>query len=122
MIPDSPTRTLSRLLLPLLAILALTSAARAAEEPTQDENRWEPKIREFYQGHRNHVRDVLDPVLKVFGAGPKAIDDEADKYIEDSQSDLLAAMRYWDGDELLKDWKEHKASRMAEEIMSRGNV
>jgi len=46
-IPNSPTSAPSRLLLSLLAILALTGATRAAEEPNREKNRWEPKIRQF---------------------------------------------------------------------------
>lgn len=78
------------------------------------------RVGEFYDKHIDHVREVLGPVLKVFGADPQAIDIEAQKYIDDSRADVLAGLRYWDPDEILDDWKETKALKMTEEILRRG--
>ena len=78
-------------------------------------------INEFYDKHFDHVVEVLGPVLKVFGADDQAIQDEARKYIDDSRSDLLAGLRFWDPEEILDGWKDDKALKMTEEFLTRGN-
>jgi HK97 family phage portal protein len=95
---------------------ALKRIVKKQDEPDTRAER----VNEFYDKHMDHVRDVLEPVLRVFGADDQAIEIEAQKYIDDSRADLLAGLRYWDPDEILDDWKETKALKMTEEILGRG--
>lgn len=79
------------------------------------------RVAEFYDKHSDHVREVLEPVLKVFGASEQAVAEETRKYIDDSKADLLAGLRYWDPEDILDDWKDNKALKMTEEFLARGN-
>lgn len=98
----------------------VTKEVNALRRVIKKPDRVAERIQEFYDKHFDHVVEVLGPVLKVFGAGDQAVQDEARKYIDDSKSDLLAGLRYWDPEEILDSWKDDKALNMTEEFLARG--
>lgn len=79
-------------------------------------------IENFYQKHFTDVEETLGPVLRVFGADSQAVQEEVEKYIDDSKNDLLAALKNWNPVDTLLEWKENKAVRMAEEFLQRGAI
>ncbi len=98
----------------------VTKEVNALRRVIKKPDRVAERVQEFYDKHFDHVVEVLGPVLKVFGAGDQAVQDEARKYIDDSKSDLLAGLRYWDPEEILDGWKDDKALQMTAEFLARG--
>ncbi len=98
----------------------VTKEVNALKRVIKKPDRVAERVQEFYDKHFDHVVEVLGPVLKVFGADDQAIQNEARKYIDDSRSDLLAGLRYWDPEEILDGWKADKALTMTEEFLARG--
>ena len=79
------------------------------------------KINAFYDKHFDHVREVLGPVLRIFGTGPGRVEVVARQYIEDSRADLLAAIDAGDDvREMVAEWRANKGVRMAEEFFGKG--
>ena len=79
-------------------------------------------INEFYDKHSAHVLEVLDPVLKVFGAEESQRQEETRKYIDDSRADILSTLQSGTSRDILDDWKENKAVRMTAEFLDRGKL
>lgn len=80
------------------------------------------KINAFYDKHFDHVREVLGPVLRIFGTGPGRVEVVARQYIEDSRADLLAAIDAGDDvREMVAEWRANKGLRMAEEFFGKGS-
>ncbi len=98
----------------------ITKEVNALKRIIKKPDRQAERIGEFYDKHIDHVREVLGPVLSVFGADDEAIEIEAQKHIDDSRADLLGGLSYGNPDEILDTWKETKALQMAEEIVARG--
>ncbi len=80
------------------------------------------KIVDFYEKFASHVRDVLEPVMRVFGSAPNIIDREAEDYVERSRSDLIDALEAGTEAELLAEWTDNKAMKIVDGFLGRGAV
>ncbi len=80
------------------------------------------KILEFYDKFIDHIKTVIEPPMRVFGAGPEAIQREAEDYVERSRSDLTSALDGGTELELFSEWTESKAVKVVNGFLGRGTV
>lgn len=80
------------------------------------------KILEFYTKLVDHIKEVIEPVMRVFGASPQAIEREAEHYVEDSRSQLMSAIESGTEAELLDEWTDSKVVRVVNGFLGRGTV
>ncbi len=80
------------------------------------------KILEFYSKFVDHIKEVIEPVMRVFGAGPQPIQREAEDYVENSRSDLTSALEAGTEEDLFGEWTDSKAVRIVNGFLGRGTV
>lgn len=80
------------------------------------------KILEFYGKFVDHIKEVIEPVMRVFGAGPHVIEREAEDYVENSRSELTGAIEAGTEAELLAEWTDGKVGQIVNGFLGRGMV
>lgn len=80
------------------------------------------KILEFYSKFVDHIKEVIEPVMRVCGAGPSAIEREAEHYVEKSRSELTGAIEAGTEVELLTEWTDGKVGNIVNGFLGRGTV
>jgi HK97 family phage portal protein len=97
----------------------VNAVKRCIKKADQYDEEARQHVEEFYSRHETHVIEVLEPVMKIFSVGRDIVERIARQYIQDSRADMIASLENGKPLELLDEWTNGKAARMAEEMIAR---
>ncbi len=97
----------------------VNAVKRCIKKADQYDEEARQHVEEFYSRHEAHVVEVLEPVMRIFSVETNVVERIAKQYIEDSRADMIASLEHGKPLELLEEWVQGKAVRMAEEMIAR---